>query len=393
MEEEKRPLINWKILLAIVATAIVCAIVFWLFFGKAVIAGYRYSEKYAKLEELAAVVDTCYIGDYSYENVMDGMAAGLIDGLGDRWSYYVSRDEVEAYDQMATNTYVGIGVTVQKAVGEYMDVQSVEDDGGAYDAGMKPGDKIIAVEGTDVFDMTTSEVKEMIVGPEGTTVTITIERDGKRFDVNPERRTLKSKTVESQMIDDVAYIRILNFFEGSSDEMIKAFEDLTGSGAEKVVFDVRFNGGGYLDELMKMLDYLLPEGVIFREEDIDGNESVINSDESHVEIPIAILVNDLTFSAAEYFAEAIREFDMGIIVGDNTTGKGYSQVFIPLSDGSGVNLSTMKYFTPNGTCLIDVGVTPDIKVEISDEEYFEMYYDVLDIGDDTQLKAAIEVLS
>ncbi len=389
MEEDRQSLISGKILLTIIVTAIVCTAVFWCLFGKMIAAG----RKFSKLQEIDEIVDEYFIGEYSYDDVLDSMAAGYIDGLGDQWSYYITKDEIEDYNNTASNSYVGIGVEVTKDVGEYMDVVRVEEGSGAFEAGIKAADKIIAVASVNIINLSLDDVTQLISGPEGTMIPLTVLRDGETFDVYAERRVLKTKTVEYSMIDKTAYIKIENFFEGSAENMIAAFEELTEKGAENVVFDVRFNSGGYLSELVDMLDYLLPEGVIFREEDIEGNESTIESDESHVDIPVAILVNDMTYSAAEYFAEAIREFDKGFVVGIPTTGKGYSQVFIPLSDGSGLNLSTMKYFTPNGDCLAGVGITPDIEVPVSDDEYVDLYYGELAADDDSQLVAAISKLA
>ena len=181
-----------------------------------------------------------------------------------------------------------------------------------------------------------------------------------------------------------------NFHRGAGDEIIETTNSLLDSGAGSIVYDVRFNGGGYLDELLKALDYLLPEGTIFVTEDINGQRYTEESDAECIDVPIAVLVNDSTYSAAEYFAETLREFGRATVVGQKTTGKGYSQQVFYLSDGSAINLSTMKYFTPDGTCLAGVGITPDVPVDISDEEYVGVYLGTLAHGEDTQLQAAVE---
>ena len=178
----------------------------------------------------------------------------------------------------------------------------------------------------------------------------------------------------------------------TGNDFIAAVDDLISQGADSLVFDVRFNGGGYLHELLKMLDYLLPEGVIFNSEDINGNTATNESDAECIELPMTVLVNDMTYSAAEYFAEAIREFGWGSVVGGQTTGKGYSQILIKPSDGSAVNLSTMKYYTPNGTCLAGVGITPDVVIETDEEEYYGVYYGILDREEDSQLASALELV-
>ena len=197
---------------------------------------------------------------------------------------------------------------------------------------------------------------------------------------------------EQDLNGDVGYIKILNFYDNTAADFIIAVEDVMSKGAKGLVFDVRYNGGGYLRELYNMLDYVLPEGVIFRTEDKEGNEYTKESDSSCIEMPIAVLINDMSISAAEYFAAVISEYNWGTLVGTNTLGKGYSQELIYLSDGSAINLSTMRYFTPNGVCLAGVGLTPDVIVEISDEEYVGLYYDSVSHEEDTQLQKAIEIV-
>ena len=194
------------------------------------------------------------------------------------------------------------------------------------------------------------------------------------------------------MLDGIGYIRLDNFYTGTGDDFIRTAESLLEQGASALVMDVRFNGGGYVSELTQMLDYLLPEGTIFHMEFTDGTVHETSSDAGCVDCPMAVLVNDCSYSAAEYFAEAIREFDCGIVGGQATTGKGYSQTMIRLSDGSGVNLSTARYFTPNGSSLAGTGIQPDIPVETDEDEYFAVYYGVLPREEDHQLQAVLEAL-
>ena len=162
--------------------------------------------------------------------------------------------------------------------------------------------------------------------------------------------------------------------------------------AEKLIFDVRNNPGGYAHELVKLLDYLLPEGQLFKTVDYTGKEEVTNSDAKCLEIPMAVLINGDSYSAAEFFAAALSEYEAATVVGQQTVGKSYFQVTYELGDGSAVALSVGKYFTPKGVCLADVGLTPDVTVEVSEELFWEIYYGNVTWQEDPQVQAALEVL-
>lgn len=393
MEENKTVKINNKavIVTAVITAAVIIAVstvLVFFCFGDAI----KFQKDYPKLVELADVIDRQYIGEYDSGDLAEAAAYEMVTATGDRWSYYLSARELEEYTMSLSNSYVGIGITVSKNAGEYMKIESVEPSGGAEQAGISPGDVIIAVDSQNIIDMTTDEVKTLISGDEGSCVELTIQRDGETKNFSVERRKLKVASISYELVGTTGYVKIKNFFDNTAEDFIAAVDDMIAQGADSFVFDVRFNGGGYLHELIDMLDYLLPEGVIFRSEDIKGNTFEEKSDENCIELPLAVLVNDMTFSAAEYFAEAIREFEWGVVVGSRTSGKGYSQNLIYLSDGSAVNLSTMKYFTPDGTCLTGVGITPDIELNTDEEERIGVYYGSIDPKEDSQLQAAFEAV-
>lgn len=375
---------------AVTAAVVLAASAFaaFYFFGDAV----KFKMKYPKLVELAEVIDTRYIGEYNPDDISEAAADAMVTATGDRWSYYVSADDLQAHVMAAANKYVGVGITVSKKDGEYIKVEGVEAGGSAADSGIMPGDMITAVDGTDILDMTLSDVKGLITGEEGTTVELTVRTGEEDRSVTLTRKAIKIESVTYRMIGDTGYVKIANFYENTAQDFTDAVDALVQQGAKGLVFDVRYNGGGYLHELIDMLDYLLPEGVIFRSEDREGKTYTEQSDDQCIELPMAVLVNDMTYSAAEYFAEAIREFDWGTVVGGKTSGKGYSQNLIYLSDGSAVNLSTMKYFTPDGTCLAGVGITPDIELYPEDAEYYGVYYGTVEDGEDSQLQAALEAV-
>lgn len=391
VKENKRklwPVITVTAVITIFVTMAITTALFFLTYG----ARIDFVNRYNKLFELDRIIAGNYIGDADLGPMLDEAAAGLVYGMGDRWSSYMTAEELASYANRLANSYVGVGISVTKAEGEYVLISEVNPEGGAYDAGLLVGDYIKAVEGTDIKALAFDEVSPLIKGEEGTFVNLLIERDGTEFTVSVERRSIPEKSVHAQMIGNVGYVKIINFNDHSASQFVYAVNNLKEQGAESFVFDVRFNVGGYLKELHVMLDYVLPEGVIFKTEDIRGNFKTIDSDAECLEAPIAILINDRSISAAEYFAAVISEYGRGTLVGAPTIGKGYSQRLFYLSDGSAVNLSTAKYYTPNGVCLVNLGLTPDISVEVDDEEYAAGYYNVLSFEEDSQLQAAINAV-
>ena len=173
---------------------------------------------------------------------------------------------------------------------------------------------------------------------------------------------------------------------------IQMTEQFIDAGAEALVFDMRFNGGGRLTELVEILDYLLPKGLIIRCVDNAGKEITFNSDEKHIDLPMAVLISDSSYSAAEFFAAALEQYGAAVTVGSATVGKGYAQNTYFLSDGSAIAISVFEYFTPKGISLAGVGLTPNHDIDLSDEDYVALYYDQLAVADDEQLQKALEVV-
>ena len=202
---------------------------------------------------------------------------------------------------------------------------------------------------------------------------------------------MTQKMAWGEMLDDtVGYLRIENFHEGAAAQFQTALDDLLDAGAQALVIDVRHNGGGRVVEMSEMLDPLLPEGTIMTLRTKDGTETVYESDAEMLDLPLAVLVDAQSISAAEFFAAALQEYDRATLVGTHTTGKGRAQQTIELSDGSAVNLSVEEYFTPQGESLADVGIAPDVEVALSDEQAADFYF--LDPQDDPQLQQAAALL-
>ena len=385
---------GWKIVLAILCAFVIAAGSFIAAvqylntrYAAALSAREEDSPVQAKAAEVQEIIETYFIDDYDEDTLADGAASGMVDATGDEWSYYLSADEVAAY--------VGVGITItEDAEAGGMRVEEVVSGGPAEEAGIRVGDLLLAVEGEDVLTLGIDGTRNLVRGEEGTHVNMHFSRNGTEYDVSVERRSIETPVVTGELLDEnIGYIKIDNFDERSATETIAFVKDLIGQGAEALLFDVRFNPGGYADELVKVLDYLLPEGDLFRSVDYAGREEVDTSDTSCVELPMAVLVNEDSYSAAEFFAAALQEYEWATIVGSQTYGKGNFQTAFYLSDGSMVNLSIGKYYTPGGKSLSERGVTPDVVVDLDDEQYALLYYNALEQADDPQFQAAIDTLT
>ena len=371
------------LLVALLATMITMAV-----------CGGEEEREYHKLDELESLIDTYFIGQADQAAMEDAAASAMVDALEDKWSYYMTAQDYITYQEQMNNAYVGIGITISLTEDEAgFEIIKVNSGGPAEEAGLLAGDVIVAIEGQSTAGMSTTDARNLVRGEEGTKVTLTVRRGDKTLEQEVERRTVQTPVAQAQLLDgNIGLVTIANFDERCSQETISAIEQLLGQGAEALIFDVRNNPGGYKHELVKLLDYLLPEGPLFRSEEYSGKVSVDESDAACLDIPMAVMVNGNSYSAAEFFAAALAEYDAAIVVGQQTTGKGYFQSTFKLSDGSAVVLSIGKYTTPKGVNLADVGITPSVCVEVDEETAYRIYAGILDPAEDPQIQAAVEAL-
>lgn len=348
----------------------------------------------SKLQELSDLIEECFIGEADRTAYEDAAADAMVNALGDRWSYYIPADEYQAHVEQMKNSYVGIGITIVVTEdGSGFQVTKVNPGAPAEEAGMQPGDVVVGIGGKSCEGMSTEDARNMVRGETGTQVQLSVLRNGTTMELEVTRKQVLTAVAEAELLEgNTGLITIVNFDERCASETIEAIEAMLEQGAEALVFDVRFNPGGYKEELVDVLDYLLPEGPLFRSEDYRGRVSVDESDESCLDIPMAVLVNADSYSAAEFFAAALSEYEAAVIVGQQTTGKGYFQGTYQLSDGSAVGLSIGKYTTPKGVSLADVGITPDVVVEVDEETALGIYADTLPAMEDPQILAALEAL-
>ncbi len=347
-----------------------------------------------KTAEISSYLEEYFIDEYDEDALADAAAAAMVEATGDEWSYYLTADEYEMYLESFYNAYVGIGVTItedEQAGG--MRIESVTPGGPADQAGVRVGDILLQVEGQDTLTLGMTGTRDLVRGEEGTAVTLLFLRDGEQLELTITRANIETQVAACELLEgDIGYIRINNFDVRCARETIACIDQMRSEGAKALLFDVRFNGGGLKDEMVKVLDYLLPEGVLFRSVDYAGEEEVDYSDKRCVEMPMAVLVNLDSYSAAEFFAAALQEYGWATVVGEQTYGKGNFQTGFELSDGSMLNISIGKYYTPEGKSLTGVGITPDIACELSEDDYANLYYGLLEKEDDVQMQKALDVL-
>lgn len=369
-----RPVRGWvKTLITVVLTIVVFSGVICLALGRSGIA----------------ILEGWFLARYAFvdtEADLDGAADqalyGLVAGLNDRWSYYLSEEDYLRVRENRANNYVGIGVTVNFEHEEGLFVQAVTSGGPAEEAGVVIGDMIVAVDGTSIAGEARHTATELISGTSGTKVTLTLlSGDGTVRDVTCIRKRLNNPSATGRMLEgNIGYIYLANFYSGSADSFRQEADRLQIEGAESLIIDLRNCPGGYVHELKKILDYLLPEGPVFTEKPRWWFKSVYESDAACVDLPMVAIVNSETYSAAELLAAQLRESASAPVVGELTSGKGYVQVTFPLLNGGGIGISTATYCTGSGHSLIGEGIVPDVAVELVSSA-------------DEQLQAAIELLT
>ena len=341
----------------------------------------------SKLDLIQSVIDSAFLFDYDKDELTESLYAGYVEGLGDPYTCYYTEEEYRDMMESSEGTYYGIGVMIsQETDTGRVYVIRVFSGSPAEESGMKEGDIIMEVEGKEATGMDLNEVVATIKGAEGTTARIKIyrESENKELTLDVERRQVDVDTVYYRMLDNnIGYLELTEFDPVSTDQFISALDDLKSQGMEALVLDLRSNPGGMLDVAVSIADELIDTGTVVTIRDKAGNEESYSAEEEgSIGIPLAVLVNGDSASASEVLSGCIRDYDAGTLVGTQTFGKGIVQNIIPFSDGTAMKITTAHYYTPNGTDIHGVGITPDIVVE--DDKTTE---DV-----DEQLEAAIDVL-
>ena len=351
--------------------------------------------RYSKLKSVADIVDKYFVGEYEEADAIEVALAGYVAGLDDVWSAYYTAEQTASIAEDEANQYVGIGVTYSTAAESLYQITAVTPGGPADLAGILPGDKLLTADGVDVNTLETGDdLAALVKGEIGTQVTIVVERAGEPLTFNITRDVIYTYSVTSRMLENnVGYIAIADFDSNVDDEFREHLTTLQEQGAKGFIFDVRNNPGGYVSVMHEMLDGLLPEGPVITMVDKAGEEMPLTSDADMLEMPMVVVTNEYSVSAAEFFAAALQEYDMATVVGTKTSGKGYSQQTFKLSDGSSVHISTTRYYTPKGNSLAETGVTPDLVVELPLEDLNLLLSGKLADADDEQLQSAIKAVN
>lgn len=346
----------------------------------------------AKLNRIDRLVDKYFYGDIDKKEMQDWAYAGYLAGLDDPYTEYISPDEYDSFTETSTGNYTGIGVEVTKN-GEETVISDIFEGTPAEKAGLLPNDIIKKIDGKDMVGKPLSEISSTIKEYAGKTFAISIERDGKMTDVNVVPGEIETVQVSGKMLDGgISYIRI-SMFEGHCTEQLKtALDNTKNSGAKGIIFDVRNNPGGALDIITNCVDQILDEGIILTVRDKNGKEEVYKAkDKEKIDLPIVILTNAQTASAAEVFTSSLHDNGKAYTVGTKTYGKGVVQTVFDLGDRSIAKITTAKYFTPKNVCIDKIGLEPDKKVEL-DEKYKKMSVKYIPDGEDAQLITAVEVM-
>lgn len=349
----------------------------------------------AKLAEAVQVLRDFYVGELDEERLADAAAAAMVDSLNDQWSYYLSAGDLQSYMDSQNNQYGGLGIVISSDESGAAVVQKVHPSSPAGEAGVPVGSHFLTAGGRDLRGMDMDSVTEWLRSliAEGLVEMTLLTPEGTEFSCSLVPGEVMTDPVSYEKLDSgYGYIRIENFEARCAAMAIAAVEALMQEDVPGIVFDVREDPGGQLSELLMLLDYLLPEGVLFRAVSADGAEELYTSKSGWVSVPVAVLVNEDSYSAAEFFAAALMDYDRGIVVGSQTTGKGAAQVTILLEDHSAIHISNIYYYTPSGRNLAETGLTPDITVDMDDEKRISLFYGLLDHAEDEQLQAAVEAL-
>lgn len=325
----------------------------------------------AKVSSIKAMLKSDYYGEYDENTLTDDAIKGMINGLGDKYANYFSAKDATEYSNGLKGTNEGIGINIIKhPKNGTIYICKVHKDGPADKAGLKQGDEIIKVNDSLVTDVGYNEAYKMIRESAGADINLTIRRNGETSVVTTKFAEYTAQSVFYQMIDKYAYIQITEFNDNTTpDQFIEAINQAQADGAAGLIFDLRNNGGGTVESAAKMIDMLVPEGNIISVKYSDGSDEVLyKSDDSQIDLPMCVLVNENTASASELFSASIRDYNKGVLIGTKTYGKGVMQRSYPLYDGSIVKFTIAEYFCANGENINGIGLTPDIIINQTDEE-------------------------
>ena len=337
-----------------------------------------------KLEVIRSYIESGFLFDYSDVDFDSAIIKGYVDALGDPYTVYYTKEELDTMLESMNGTFYGIGVivTMSTDLSQVLILQAYEECP-AYQAGIRDGDIIVGVDGESVVGKDLDYVVSLVRGELGTKVDVTVQRGAEELTFTVTRAEVQAHSLEYEMLDNgIGYIQMISFTEVLAEQLKSAYSDLKAQGAKAIIFDLRSNGGGLLSSVVEICDYLLPSGIITYTEDVHGKRTDYRSSASSaLNMPAVVLTDAYTASASEIFTAALQDYGAATVIGTQSFGKGIVQVMYTLPDGSGLKFTESRYYTPKGICIHGVGVTPDIAVDTDPEK-----------DGDEQLDAAVEHL-
>lgn len=346
-----------------------------------------------KLKAIEEIIDKYYyLEEVSSDTLAEGIYKGIVEALEDPYSEYYTVEELNDLMEQTQGVYCGIGayVSIDSDTG-LPKISGIIDNSPAQESELRAEDLIYEINGETTNGLTLSEAVSKIKGPEGTDVVLSVVRKGETdyLNITLTRRKVEAPTVDYELSEDgIGYIQIKEFDDVTVDQFADALATVKGNGAKGIIIDLRANPGGSLDAVVDIARMLLPEGMIVYTEDKNGKRKEYTCDGSHkLELPLVVLVDQNSASASEILAGAIKDHQLGTLVGTTTFGKGIVQQIIPFKDGSAVKITISAYYTPSGKNIHGVGIEPDVVCEFDGEAYYGSPE-----HPDNQLEKAKEVL-
>ena len=356
---------------------------------------YERYQMFSKLDLLLQLTKAYYYDEVDVEKMLDGAATGLMNGIGDVYSCYYTKEQMDAINEESTGVYAGVGCQLL-ADPETMliTVTRVFKGSPAEEVGIRTGDKIVYVNDVYYSAREMEDAVSVMRGHVGEPVKITVLRDLETLDFEPVRREVNINYVEYEILpENIGYIILYDFYGDAAEGFKEALEQFKEADVKGVIIDLRNNGGGIVDIAVNIADLILPEGVVVSTRDKEGTEEKMTIDAEHYEFPMAVLVNEYSASASEILAGAIRDYHAGILVGTKTCGKGVIQAELQFTDGTGMKVTVARYYTPNGECIHEVGIEPDVDIELNKEAVTKYGYNNLPHDQDNQLQTAVRILT
>lgn len=353
-------------------------------------------EKYFKQESIMQIAQRDFLYEADEELMLEGALEGTLKALGDPYTQYLTKEAYEDLMQDTQGTYEGIGVYITASDDNKILVISPIEDTPAEKAGLRSGDKIIRINGTEFNAEQIDEAVKIMKGEPGTSVTLTVQRTNSDqsqdvSDVVVNREKIRIKTIKPAMLgDDIGYIRISTFDMPTASDFKAAYTGLKNKGMNKLIIDLRYNPGGIINSTVEISDLFMNEGIVTYTKTKSGEIEYFKSDKEMENIPIVLLINEGSASASEIMAGAMKDTKRAILIGTKTFGKGIVQAVRPFgNDGEGIKMTVSEYFTPSGVNIHGIGIEPDIEVNLPEdaEGYGYEYYET-----DTQLQKAVEIL-